>query len=107
MASDDDGEKRAPKLFLSGAEFGRLGDRKLLDFVSSGLSRIADAGDAGSEGMAGEVGGSILVTFLKRVPERVDNGARISGSVFSFSDASSRATGAFGSQIEAAAAITW
>lgn len=101
--SDDDGENpaRGLKFFLSEAEFGR-GDRKLPVFVSSGLSSNAADGEAGSDGIAGDVGGSILFDpFLKRA-DRVDNGTRISGSVLIFNKAgSSRLTDAtaFGSQM--------
>lgn len=59
---DDVGENpaRGLKFFLSGAEFGR-GDKKLPDLESSGLSSRAADGDAGSDGSAGDVGGSILL----------------------------------------------
>lgn len=94
--NDDVGEKpaRTLKFFLSCAAFDR-GDRKLDDdFASSGLSSRAVDGDAGSDGMAGDVGGSIFVTFLKRVlADRVASGARISGSALIFSVGSSRLAG--------------
>lgn len=99
-ANDDVGENpaRTLKFFLSCAAFER-GERKLDDdFASSGLSSSAVDGDAGSDGIAGDVGGSIFVTFLKRVlADRVANGARISGSALIFS-VGSRRFAAFESQ---------